>query len=128
MTHAQAPTLRITAAAILLPALALLAACGGAPGTGTTPPVAPAAFVCGAPAQPFASLPRGSDAGGARQLDLDGVVVASFRRGLGGFVLQSAPPAPTSAKILMAASGRSAPRGWVHRRRPRSRARPTTRN
>jgi predicted extracellular nuclease len=91
MTHAQAPTLRITAAAILLPALALLAACGGAPGTGTTPPVAPAAFVCGAPARPFASLPRGSDAGGARQLDLEGVVVASFRRGLGGFVLQSAP-------------------------------------
>jgi predicted extracellular nuclease len=93
MTHALTRTSRTAAAAALLPALALLAACGGAPTPrDDAPPVAaPGHFACGEPAHAFATLPRGSRRSDPLEVDLEGVVVASFRRGLGGFVLQSAP-------------------------------------
>lgn len=97
MTHALTRMDR-PRAATLLPALALalLAGCGGgpSPGAGTPPLAGPGEFVCGAPARPLATLPRGADdPAPVGEIDLEGVVVASFRRGLGGFVLHAAPGA-----------------------------------
>lgn len=74
-------------------AATLLAACGGGPGSSSGEPVVLGPFECGAGATPIATV-QGSGPTSPRAdvvVDVEGVVVGNFQRGLGGFYIESAP-------------------------------------
>lgn len=83
---------RAASSSVLLVALAVLAACSRERDTAPLPPPQEDRFACGDPATAIASLPRTRGQGIAQlgRVELEAVVVADFRDGLGGFVLQSA--------------------------------------
>ncbi len=74
-------------------AFLLLAACDGGPGSSSGDAVVLGPFECGARATPIATV-QGSGPISPRAdvvVDVEGVVVGNFQRGLGGFYIESAP-------------------------------------